>query len=398
MVDAKFADDIQQYYSHYLPFNLIFQWLNHSLVPTNDFTHREFAFEYPSGAYQRYNSFANAEEFKSRVVTSKPMRFEVGAIYPIEPKDRKSVAKSAMKPESKEIVLDIDLTDYDEIRTCCKGTSICPKCWKFMNLAMEVVEVALKEDFGIKHRIWVFSGRRGIHCWISDPGMRNLNDQNRRAFIEYMDVLNVKGRGKKTGALGLKKPFHPHIERSLELLKDEFVEIILRDQNTWGSEEGEKKLLNLIPDFKLRNALQSKWSGSSMDSTAKWVSIGEMFDSMKIQGFDIVDWKKEVILLMLYPRLDIEVSRQLNHLLKSPFCVHPGTGNICVPFDPSNKPFDPFTETPKLEQILQEDKSDWKNTSLKPSIMLFKEYVTNLLASEANDRKRALEGSSGLDF
>lgn len=41
-----------------------------------------------------------------------------------------------------------------------------------------------------------------------------------------------------------------------------------------------------------------------------------------------------------YPRLDIHVSTSMNHLLKSPFSVHPKSGKICVPF--SAKAVDKF--------------------------------------------------------
>ncbi|KAG0679948.1 hypothetical protein C6P40_004989 [Pichia californica] len=388
--------DMRHYYENFLPFNLIFQWLNHSRIPNNDFTHREFAFEHQNGAYQRYNSFQDGTEFKRKVVKVNPTRFEIGAVYPIEPKNRKTVSKNLMKPISKEMVLDIDLTDYDEIRTCCKGTSICDKCWKFITLAIEVVDIAIKEDFGIDNRIWVFSGRRGVHCWMSDSKIRYLKENSRRAFIEYLDILNVKSKNKK-GIFGMKKPYHPHIQRSLDILKEHFVDIILKEQGTWDSMESNKELVLTIPDLKLRNSLLNKWNGNpNMTSTDKWVDIGTQYQELSINSFDLVDWRKEMILNMLYPRLDVEVSRQMNHLLKSPFCVHPGTGNVCITFDPSKKKFNPFTDAPNLNQIFNQDELDWKNTSLKESIELFKEYVETFIKQEGH-QKRELENES-LEF
>lgn len=104
-----------------------------------------------------------------------------------------------------------------------------------------------------------------------------------------------------------------------------------------------------------------------------------------------------------YPRLDIEVSKKLNHLLKSPFVVHPGTGRVCVPIDtrPGKlEEFDP-TEVPTVQTLLgeidtwaeeegdDEKKStqDWEKTSLKPYIEQFRGFVNALMKEERSDVK-----------
>jgi len=45
---------------------------------------------------------------------------------------------------------------------------------------------------------WVFSGRRGIHCWVSDGTAQVMNNHSRAAVIEFMNyvVPSVKTNSK----------------------------------------------------------------------------------------------------------------------------------------------------------------------------------------------------------
>jgi DNA primase small subunit len=89
----------------------------------------------------------------------------------------------------RELVFDIDMTDYDSIRRCCSGGSICKRCWAFIAAAVEVLDEAIRDQYGYKHLLWVYSGRRGIHLWISDKEALELTDEQRKAIVGWLSVV-----------------------------------------------------------------------------------------------------------------------------------------------------------------------------------------------------------------
>ncbi|PTB62420.1 DNA primase, small subunit [Trichoderma citrinoviride] len=417
---ASDPEVMRSFYQRLFPWRQLFQWLNHSPTPSNDFGNREFAFTLQNDAYLRYQSFATADLLRKDVLRLMPSRFEIGPVYTTNPRDRKTLRNSsAFKPLSKELCFDIDLTDYDDIRTCCDKATICNKCWQFMTMAIKVVDVALRDDFGFKHIMWVYSGRRGAHAWVCDKKARSLDDQKRRAIANYLEV--IRGGSQSGKKVNVKRPLHPHLSRSLDILKTHFQEDVLAVQDPWATDEQAQKLLQLLPDRNLNESLRRKWEAApGRSSTSKWADIDAVAKTGASKHLDskaLLEAKQDIVLEYTYPRLDIEVSKKLNHLLKSPFVVHPGTGRVCVPIDTKAlEDFDPLS-VPTVQSLLAEidswkggedgedsdDKphvkiADWEKTSLKPYVEQFRSFVSGILRDEGTAKVKREREDDSMEF
>lgn len=105
------------------------------------------------------------------------------------------------------------MTDYDEIRTCCSGKGICRRCWGFISVAVKILDASLREQFGFQHLLWVYSGRRGIHCWISDAEAMQLTDEQRKALMGWIDIIKGgQGMVKKVNVRAHNRLLHPSLE------------------------------------------------------------------------------------------------------------------------------------------------------------------------------------------
>ena len=95
-----------------------------------------------------------------------------------------------------------------------------------------------------------------------------------------------------------------------------------------------------------RMALQKPLAESQMASLKKTCEAqAENFGKANQGSHDaFATCAQAIVIYFTYPRLDVEVSKKRNHLLKSPWCVHPKTGRVCVPINP--KTVDSLTRTP----------------------------------------------------
>jgi len=402
---------LQHYYKKLYPYEHMVAWMSYGCDPKEFETeaqqnaiikgkymrNREICFTLKDDIYVRYTSYRTLTAFKKELIKRYPIKIDLGAIYSGEPKNKNSCHNFVA--EEKELVFDIDITDYDDVRDCCSGGAVCRECWPLMTCAIEVLELALKKYFGLENRLWVFSGRRGIHCWVCDPGVTKYDGRIRTAIIKFLHTYT--GNDRSGIKVDLARPYNNRLPTALHTFYNEALEIcmpyfknhVLGRMDLWfkdrPAEEPSKTpggpteqkasfrdtmfmMLRMpMDDIKELHAACSQQiqKGKITNSIELWDAVVEglgrwqraakvgkgrvkLADGNEIerdatQLHRLVEANKaEIVFAHVFPRVDVEVTKGVNHLLKAPFCVHPKTGKLCVPmdtddlhnFDPTNQP------------------------------------------------------------
>ena len=235
--DEKFLHRINMFYRAFFPVTIFMRWMGALHCSEN----RDITFKTLEGYWNRYSSLSSEKEIYHELLSSNILTIHVGAVYVDKP-GREGVALG------KELVFDIDITDYDSIRTCCKGRDHCNDCWQILEVTRNIIDRKLRDNFGFTNLMWVFSGGRGIHCWVLDKRTFKYDEEVRASICSVLS----------------EKVISPEVT----------------------------------------------------------------------EGFTRIQCLNIESPLELGPRLDINVTTSITHLTKSPFCVHPDTGYVCVPINP----------------------------------------------------------------
>ena len=272
--------------------------------------------------------------------------------------------------------------------------------------------------------------------------MISAQDQARNAVISYLAVA----RCAEKGAENLTWPIHPSLQAAYDILEPIFGSTIITGGDGQGHLNEPERwtvLLKSLPELAAdkekepaATVIGNHWAQKDCAPKAKWTGLKNWINDTRNaskakkplqtskkqktttsgnnnnpvdDGIALELWKYDTVFKYAYPRLDENVSKMRNHLLKAPFAVHPKTGRVCIPFDPSKvDDFDPLA-VPTLGQLAAEidsdpdkSKSDLDKTSLGPVIHFFrssflKPLLNSVWRNERRERER-IKATQGTDF
>ena len=363
---------LSEYYEKKFPLESFMSYLGLS-----DFPNREFGFVI-NDRFTRNISFENTKKLREFMVTNSVQHAYVGSVYAKPPSREDRIHSIDWK--YREFIFDIDINEYDLVRTCdCGKYEYCKICWPLVRDAVLFIEETMIEDFGFKEMKWFFSGRRGVHGWVMDNESKTLNNEQRVSILNYLTFIHDETRSQSIEEIPNEaKPLRnrifsllvkPYIEYSFlvdidnpilqcQNCKSKFRAYELIKEVTGRSAEGLR--FDALNKRILTNNIKCQYcSGELVNITQQEV---EEFGLTELKARKIItqiketktfdhnqyniimpnDWKvrrkvSNDMILRRYPRIDRAVSTDIKRVSRIPFSIHGDTGKIVIEIKDINK-------------------------------------------------------------
>lgn len=355
---------IEKYYQKCFPYKLIVDFF--TFCGREKLCQRNFVFNYGEQTYIYNLSFENEEQFKIETVARVPAQILVSAQM-----DENINIFKMPNCKTRELIFDLDLTDYSDVRLCCNTEKkCCFLCWKYIKIIMEIVDSELRDVYHFKHILWVFSGRRGVHCYILD---KNAHEQRDNIISELTLTQKVDNSVQLKDNIDFSSKY---VNKSLKVFKKHFTEICITDQNLFASEKGINILIASGHNADVQKILaDSLLKYKTNTQTSKFI-LQKYKEILLKQGKQVYPMCKIFLMLIIFsPRFDIQVTINKTHLLKCPFSLHSKSNSIAMPIDIKSN-FDPIKDAINIIKLIKEcNTKNVNETLLAKPLDIFKTFI-----------------------
>lgn len=88
------------------------------------------------------------------------------------------------------LYFDVDLDEKTRRQCECKGKrTVCAECWFYVRVAVLVLRYVLWWQYGYRHVVALYSGKRGCHIWVLDHQSWTLTREQRAQLMERIHLV-----------------------------------------------------------------------------------------------------------------------------------------------------------------------------------------------------------------
>jgi DNA primase small subunit len=343
-------DHVARYYAEFFPHETVCELLGRAWRGKDMIQKRELCIETNDNLYLRWKSVSSPKQLKMLFASFATLKFHTGAIYDKEPCHRKKL--SAITPELREFVVDIDANDYTNSGVDCDDLSSCDAAWPLVAFGMTVVRCVLTQHFGFKNIMLVYSGRRGAHLNVYDARACALTDETREAIVSFLQPNGHAQSGRPLYGKMLECHFFGELytDHVLPFWVDHCLKS--RDAGGLGILDTRQDKQDFLVLFGNSYALKTLCL-NALSGVQAWLTLLEFADRSSYAA-STSKALKETVMSYVWPRLDANVSKQRCHLSKAFFSLHPKTGRLCLPIFGDPYKFN-VADCPTLEGVVSRD-------------------------------------------